>query len=119
MTAILAFAGIAGCGSDDEEAPAPPPAGESGEPLSEDGADATVEIVEFLYEPEDLTVTAGATVTWANSDKAPHTATADDGSFNTESISQDQEGEVTFDEPGTYAYFCEFHPFMKATVEVE
>lgn len=78
-----------------------------------------MEIVEFLYEPEDLTVTAGSTITWANSDNASHTATADDGSFDTGSIDLDQEGEVTLDEPGTYAYFCEFHPFMKATVEVE
>ena len=96
-----------------------PPTSGGGEPAAAVSDDTTVEIVEFLYEPEALTVEAGSTITWVNSDKAPHTATADDGSFNTESISQDQESEVTLDEPGTYAYFCEFHPFMKATVEVE
>ena len=26
---------------------------------------------------------------------------------------------VTFDEPGTFTYYCRFHPFMKATVEVK
>jgi len=26
---------------------------------------------------------------------------------------------VTFDEPGTYPYYCRFHAFMKGTVEVE
>jgi len=92
---------------------------ESPSPAAEAAGDTTVEIVEFLYEPEELTVEAGSTITWANSDKAPHTATADDSSFDTGSISKGNEGEVTFDNPGTYAYFCEFHPFMKATVEVE
>lgn len=92
---------------------------ESPDPATEAAGDTTVEIVEFLYEPEDLTVAAGSTVTWVNQDDAPHTATADDRSFDTESLSKGNEGEVTFDEPGTYAYFCEFHPFMKATVEVE
>ena len=41
---------------------------------------------DFAYAPEDLTVPAGTEVTFTNSDDAPHTATADDGSFDTDTL---------------------------------
>ena len=80
-------------------------------------ADATagdaVEIVEFEFEPEEITVPAGTTITFTNQDKAPHTATADDGSFDTEELGKGDSAEETFDDPGTYTYYCRFHVFMK------
>ncbi len=116
--------GIAGCGDDSDSSPAV--GGESGSEAtsSDSGSGATasgdaVEIVEFLYEPVDLTVSAGTTVTWTNADKAPHTATAEDSSFDTGTLQKNDAGEVTLDEPGTYAYYCRFHRFMEATVTVE
>jgi plastocyanin len=57
-------------------------------------------------------------VTWTNQDFAPHTATADDGSFDTGRLDQGETGSVTFDQPGTYTYTCTFHPNMKGTVVV-
>lgn len=43
----------------------------------------------------------------------------DDNSLDTDSIAgEGATGSLTFDEPGTYAYYCLFHPFMKSTVEV-
>jgi plastocyanin len=78
-----------------------------------------VEIAEFIYEPEDLTVPTGTTVTWTNQDKAPHTATAEDSSFDTGTLQKGDAGEVTLDDPGSYAYYCRFHRFMEATVTVE
>src|SRR5436309_2601456 len=45
-----------------------------------------VQIVEFSYEPEPVVVQVGGKVTWQNEDTAPHTATADDGSFDTGTI---------------------------------
>ena len=67
---------------------------------------------------ETITVDAGTKVTWTNGDEAAHTATADDGSFDTGTLDLDDPKAVSFDEPGTYSYYCRFHPFMKATVEV-
>jgi plastocyanin len=78
-----------------------------------------VEIVEFVYEPEEITVPAGTTVTFTNQDKAPHTATADDTSFDTKTLQKNDSAELTFDEPGTYPYFCRFHVFMKGSITVE
>jgi plastocyanin len=108
-TAIAAAGLFGGCG-DDEQGPAmPDPAAASGE----------VEIAEFLYEPETITVEPGTKVTWVNSDKAPHTATADDSSFDTGTLDKDDSASVTFDEPGSFSYTCRFHAFMNGTVEVE
>jgi plastocyanin len=78
-----------------------------------------VAIVEFLYEPEEITVEAGTTVLFTNEDEAPHTATADDSSFDTERLGLGDTSEITFDEPGTYPYYCRFHMFMKGSVVVE
>jgi plastocyanin len=77
-----------------------------------------VQIVEFSYEPEPVVVQVGGKVTWQNEDSAPHTATADDESFDTGTIEQGKIGSATFKEAGTFTYFCEIHPTMHGTVEV-
>ena len=113
LLCVVAFAGLvlAACGGDED------PAATSG--AQEATATTEVDIAEFEYVPEAITVAAGDTVTWTNSDEAPHTATADDETFDTGDMKLDGRGEVTFDESGTYSYYCRFHAFMKGTVEVE
>ena len=66
-----------------------------------------------------ITIDAGAELTWTSSDDAPHTATADDGSFDTGTLKRGDEAHVSFDEPGTYTYYCRFHAFMNGTVAVQ
>lgn len=77
-----------------------------------------VSIVEFTYAPDPVVVQAGGKVTWQNEDAAPHTATADDDSWDTGTIEQGKVGSETFKDPGTFAYYCEIHPTMRGTVEV-
>jgi plastocyanin len=77
-----------------------------------------VEIVDFAYEPDPVVIQVGGKVTWLNQDSAPHTATADDGSFDTGTLEQGKLKSATFKQAGTYTYFCEVHPFMHGTVEV-
>jgi plastocyanin len=77
-----------------------------------------VEIVEFTYGPDPVTVQAGGKVIWLNEDTAPHTATADDGSFDTGTLERGKLKSETFKQAGTYPYFCEIHPTMHGTVEV-
>lgn len=77
-----------------------------------------VDIVEFTYQPDPVVVQTGGKVIWQNQDTAPHTATADDGSFDTGTIEKGKIGSATFKEAGTFTYFCEIHPTMKGTVEV-
>lgn len=78
----------------------------------------TVEIDDFAYEPDPVTIEEGGKVIWINQDSAPHTATADDGSFDTGTIEKGKIGSATFKEAGTFTYFCEIHPTMHGTVEV-
>jgi plastocyanin len=100
-------------GSEAGEATASEPA-----PSGEAQKAEKVQIVEFSYEPDPVVVQVGGKVTWQNEDTAPHTATADDGSFDTGTIEKGKLGSATFKEPGTFTYHCEIHPTMHGTVEV-
>jgi plastocyanin len=87
-------------------------------PVADAGPDVAVDIRDFDYLPRDLTIDAGATVTWTNYDGAPHTSSDKDGAWDTGRLNKDQSGALTFDEPGAYSYFCTYHPYMKATLTV-
>ncbi len=69
----------------------------------------TVETVDFAFEPAELEIAAGTTVTWTNVGRQPHTATAEDGSFDTGVLSTGKSASHTFTEPGTYPYVCTLH----------
>lgn len=78
-----------------------------------------VDIADFKYNPAAVTVKPGSKVMWTNSDAANHTATADDGSFDTGDLGQGDTATETLQKPGTYTYICSFHAFMTGTVEVK
>ncbi len=130
----LVACGDSGSDSTSSEAETAPPASESGEgtanapggvetgsepaPSGEAAKSEKVDIVEFTYQPDPVVVQVDGKVIWQNQDAAPHTATADDGSFDTGTIEKGKLGSETFKEAGTFTYFCEIHPTMKGTVEV-
>ena len=118
--AIVAGTIVGGCGGDGSSTSTS--AGSSSTTAGATGSAAAtdqIEIADFKYDPATVTVDAGTEVTWTNSDDAAHTATADDSSFDTGDLDQGDSNSVTFDEPGAFTYYCRFHPFMKATVEVK
>jgi plastocyanin len=96
---------------DDSGGNAPAPSGDA-------VRSAEVEIEDFAYDPDPVTIEEGGKVIWKNRDAAPHTATAEDGSFDTGTIEEDKLKSESFKEPGTYAYICSIHPQMHGTVEV-
>lgn len=130
----LAACGDSGSDSTAEAETAPPASEETAPEETSPGVDETteskpapsgeaaksekVDIVEFTYQPDPVVVQTDGKVIWQNQDTAPHTATADDGSWDTGTIEKGKIGSETFKEPGTFAYFCEIHPDMKGTVEV-
>jgi plastocyanin len=81
--------------------------------------DAAVTIAGFAFAPPELTVAAGSTVTWTNQDWAPHTATAGNAAFDSGRLDPGQSFSTTLSEPGTYGYYCAFHPGMMGTITVE
>jgi Copper binding proteins, plastocyanin/azurin family len=82
-------------------------------------ANTAVDIAGFAFAPQSVTVRVGDTVTWSNSDARSHTATADDGSFDTRTIANGASRSVTFSTAGTFGYHCKIHPTMTATVVVK
>ena len=81
-------------------------------------ADHTVDISGFAFSPRSITVAVGDTVTWVNADAQGHTATADDGAFDTGTISGNGSGSVRLTTAGTFGYHCRIHPAMTATIVV-
>jgi plastocyanin len=82
-------------------------------------APAAVTIDNFAFTPATITVAAGSTVTWTNSDDIPHTVRAVDGSFRSKAMDSDESYSFTFAKPGVYSYFCSIHPKMVGKVIVK
>ncbi|MET0614521.1 MAG: cupredoxin family copper-binding protein [Thermoleophilaceae bacterium] len=98
----------------DETAEAPAP-----QPKAIAAASGGVTIADFSFAPATLTISQGDTVTWVNNGPTPHSATANNGSFNTGILKAGQSASHTFAQAGTFSYFCQPHPFMKATIVVQ
>ena len=80
---------------------------------------ASVQIRNFAFVPQVLTVKPGTTVTWTNSDDDPHTVTASDKTFHSAALDTDDKYSFTFTKPGEYGYFCSLHPHMTAKIVVK
>lgn len=78
-------------------------------------------IRQFTYVPASVHLHAGQSVAWVNceSDGTPHTATSDDGSFNSGLLNAGGVFVHSFPAAGTTPYHCDLHPFMKAAVIVD
>jgi plastocyanin len=122
---VLLALSLAACGSSGDSSTesassdaSSEPSGSAPAPSGEAARSEKVKIVEFVYGPDPVTVQVGGKVIWQNEDTAPHTATADDGSFDTGTIEQGKIKSEIFKQAGTFTYFCEIHPTMHGTVEV-
>lgn len=89
------------------------------------GATLLIEISGHAFTPGTATVKVGTTVNWLHRDgDFNHTVTAEDGSFASGLMGENDRFSFTFDTPGTYAYYCEFHggaggAGMSAVITVE
>lgn len=137
IAAVLGLVLLAGCGSSSSKS-SPSSSGSSGSsssakttstqaktpPTSKKGSSTgsgggTKEtIADFKYKPKTITVKAGQSVTWKNTDSSNHTATADKGSFDTGNLQKGDSKSISFSKPGTFKYHCNYHPFMHGTVVV-
>jgi plastocyanin len=82
---------------------------------------AKVTIVDYAYDPDQLTVNPGETVLWTNEGTAKegHTVTDKSGAFDSGILKNGDTYSHTFDAEGTFSLFCSVHPKMKQTVVVE
>ncbi|MBP2029103.1 plastocyanin [Methanohalophilus levihalophilus] len=139
MLAIVLVAFLAiGCTQDggetpvvEEEAPAEETPEDATEELPVDDTETTedeeepagvvveVAIEDFKFVPESVTITTGDTVMWTNFDSAPHTATGNEGEFDSGTLQTDESFSFTFEEAGSFDYICTIHPSMEGVVIVE
>jgi amicyanin len=82
-------------------------------------ADVEVKIDNFTFNPQQVTVKAGDTVTWVNHDDIPHTVTSKTMVLRSKAMDTDDKFSFTFAKPGSYPYFCSLHPHMTGTIVVE
>lgn len=66
-------------------------------------------MLDSVFAPAVLRVPAGTTLVWQNDGEFPHTATADSGFFDSGTLQSGESFEFTFDNPGTFDYYCELH----------
>lgn len=137
--ATIALA-LTACGSNEDatsstsETTASDGAASSTDPAPDDGegegegtaAEQTteVDIAGFRFAPPTIEIASGETVTWTNGDATAHTVTAgsedapEPDRFDLRVDEKGQTVETTFEEAGTYAYYCTLHPFMEGTITV-
>jgi len=83
------------------------------------GENITVRINGMRFEPSNITVKPGATVTWIHGSSMPHTVTGNADGLRSGTLGSGQQYSHTFDATGRYDYACDFHPSMKGSVIVE
>ncbi|MCA1458724.1 cupredoxin family copper-binding protein [Bradyrhizobium sp. BRP22] len=77
-----------------------------------------VHIDNFVFQPAQLNVKLGTTVTWTNRDDIPHTVVCA-GKFRSKTMDTDDSFSFTFTAAGDYKYFCSLHPHMTGMIRVE
>lgn len=88
-------------------------------PAAEAGVAAEVRMAAFKFAADTVVIAAGQTVRWTNTDPVEHTVTFESGVAGSGLLPANGTFAVRFDRPGTYAYSCTPHPFMKGVVVVK
>lgn len=79
----------------------------------------SVEIKNFAFNSKELEVPVGSTVTWTNLDSVAHTATADEGAFNSGNLNPGESYSIDLKTAGSFTYNCSYHPNMQGTIDVK
>jgi plastocyanin len=78
-----------------------------------------IEIKDFAFNPQNITVKSGEKIIWINRDEEPHTVVSVGKKFQrSPGLDTDQEFSIIAGAPGTYEYFCSVHPKMTGTIVV-
>lgn len=103
---LLLLTAVIGCGNTSSEQPSASPAEKN-----------TVIIQDYAFQPAEISIKKGETITWTNRDSVKHTATGD--SFDSGLLGKGESFTQAFDKTGTFDYICTPHPYMKGKISVE
>jgi plastocyanin len=80
-------------------------------------ANASVSIVDYAFQPADVTISVGESVTWMNRGTATHTVSGD--GFDSGNLTTGKTYMHAFSQAGSFQYQCNIHTYMKGTVTVQ
>ncbi len=111
---------VAACGGDDDDTATTAAGSDTG---AGGGEEVQASLAGFAFDPTTVSVAAGGTVTWTNTDNTAHTVTAGapgepTDEFETLSLDPEASGSLTFPDAGSFDFFCEIHSSMTVTVDV-
>ena len=118
-TLVLALAAVAALACSEHQDPMSP---DDGNGNGQNSQVVEVELVNFAFDQATVTIDVGTTVRWRNTTNTGHTVTPDGHSAWEEwqTGAQGETFEVTFEEAGTYPYFCVPHQgIMTGTIIVQ
>lgn len=81
-------------------------------------AEMIVKIDNFTFNPPEITVKPGTTVTWENADDIPHSVVENDNKFRSKALDTGDKYSMSFASAGEVVYFCGLHPHMKGKIVV-
>ena len=132
MTKLLALIlaclalGLVACGGDDDDGGGGGGGGSTEQSAGGGGRGAEVSMENVQFDPQDVTVKPGETITFTNNESIPHDVHKTSGpgdDFSSGGSGEMQQGdtfELTLDQPGTYEYVCNVHaPGMTGTITVK
>jgi plastocyanin len=111
----VAFVALAGCSSGQPATPAATPSGST--PAAGAAKAVAVSMASFAFDPANVDVAVGGTVTWTNNDTVGHTVKIDGKTSDT--IAPGGTFSKTFAAAGTFPYSCTIHPSMTGQVTVK
>jgi plastocyanin len=81
--------------------------------------DTVIQIENFTFNPAEVTIEPGTTVTWKNADDIPHSVVENDTKFRSKPLDTGESFSMTFTDPGEVGYFCGLHPHRKGKIVVK
>ena len=95
-------------------------AGEMKDASTGNAKENKIEIKDFAFNPQNITVKSGEKIIWINRDEEPHTVVSVGKKFQrSPGLDTDQEFSIIAGAPGTYEYFCSVHPKMTGKIVVQ
>jgi plastocyanin len=119
IAASIVLAATVGCGGEEPAQRTTTSQTQAAATASPEPSRDVVAIAGFEFRPQRLTVRAGSRVTWVDKDASNHTVTFDGGPGDLGNVNPGERLRARFDESGTYAYVCQYHPNMRGTIVVK
>jgi plastocyanin len=132
LVTLVAALGATGCGGDDDDGGGSQNGGQAAETdtggggAADTGGSATVSMKNIQFDPSDISVKTGETITFTNDEAVAHDVHKTSGpgkdfaSGPPGGMQQGDTFELTLDKPGNYEYVCDVHaPGMAGTITVK